>query len=70
MKKTLLEEQENRLEMIHAIYKFIDSYPLDLTYPSQVDEFKDDMRDLFKHANSKYNILIKYQKLRTKVSSE
>jgi len=67
MKRTLLEEQEIRLKMIQDTIHYIDDYDLVLTYPSQEEEFKEDLKTLFYFASSKYNILINYQKLRERL---
>ncbi len=59
MKITLLQEQERRLEMLENIVKYIDDYSLELTYPSQIEEFKDKLKDLFTASISHMNASVK-----------
>ncbi len=59
MKITLLQEQERRLDMIIDIIQYIDRYEIQLTYPSQIEEFKEDLKDLFKTSIKHMNSSIK-----------
>jgi hypothetical protein len=45
--------------MIYDVLKYIDNYDLILTYPSQIEEFKEDLKDLFKSPRHHYNASIK-----------